>query len=147
MTKFKTTQSKMSPFPSVINNVMNSEILFGFRCVWKELPIQEIKKGKHEEICVTMAETQFPHLTNENLLNNKQMKLQVWPKDGHVDHSVAPQRSSGRGGCLPAGRQALCCGWIWWPVISEHCGVLWCTEQRVDGGKELIYKTCIHILF
>lgn len=65
------------------------------------------------------------------------LRLQVWPKDGHVDHRVLPQCSPGRGGCLPAGWQALCCGWIWWPVISEHCRVLRCTEQWVDWGNHI----------
>lgn len=64
------------------------------------------------------------------------MWLQVWSKDGHVDHRVIPQRLPGRGGCLPAGRPALRRGRIRWPIVPEHRGVLWRPEQRVDGGKQ-----------
>lgn len=60
---------------------------------------------------------------------------QVWSKDGHVDHRVLSQHSPGRGGGLPAGRQAVRSGRIWWPVVSEHCGFVRCTKQRVDRGK------------
>lgn len=62
--------------------------------------------------------------------------FQVRPQDGHVDHRVVPQRPPGRGGGLPAGRQALRRGGVRWPVVPEHRGVLRRTEQRVDGGKQ-----------
>lgn len=63
--------------------------------------------------------------------------FQVRPKDGHVDHRVVPQCPPGRGGCLPAGRQALRRGRIRWPDVPEHRGVLRRTEQRVDRGKRV----------
>lgn len=73
----------------------------------------------------------------------KYLNLQVWPKDGYVDHCVVPQRSPGCGGCLPAGWQAVRRGWIRRPVISEHRRVLRCTEQRMDRGNQprLIYHS------
>lgn len=127
---------------------LSFNLIFGL--CWKELPlvtIQEsvIKEGGDGTLFPSWDSGRLDewfHLVSSyqpKWINNhltKYLHLQVRPKDGYVDHCLLPQCSPGCGGCLPAGWQALCCGWIWWPVISEHCGVLRCPEQWVDWGNQ-----------
>lgn len=119
---------------------------------WSLFRHQWLKGGEHKDVSISGDGTPWPllrfgligwtiftfffHSTayKTNHLT-KYWNSQVWPKDGHVDHRVVPQRSPGCGGCLPAGWQAVRRGWIRRPVISEHRRVLRCTEQWVDWGN------------